>query len=149
MLTTVALFMATNIGILLMLSISMSVLGFEPYMQSQGVDLNLTSLLIMAAIFGMGGSLISLLMSKWSAKRGMHVHVIEQPADRTQQWLVETVSRQAAETLPGGQTPTSVHGETSTPRPSSTTPAQSSSRPLQSSAPPSGADPSGLVEHVA
>jgi heat shock protein HtpX len=57
--------------------------------------LNMTSLLIMAAVLGMGGSFISLAMSKWMAKRAMGAQVIEQPQTATEKWLVETVRRQA------------------------------------------------------
>ncbi|MCP5155186.1 MAG: protease HtpX [Ectothiorhodospiraceae bacterium] len=89
------LFFGTNIAILLVLSVSMSLLGFEPYMASQGVDLNLQALLVMAAVFGMGGSLISLLVSKWMAKRATGARVIERPSNADEAWLVETVRRQA------------------------------------------------------
>lgn len=92
---TIALFLGTNIAVLIMLSISMSILGFEPYMQSQGVNLNLQGLLIMAAVFGMGGSVISLFLSKWSAKRAMRVAIIEQPSNQSEQWLLETVRKQS------------------------------------------------------
>ena len=89
----VFLFLSTNIAILFVLSISMRVLGVEPYLNEYG--LNLTSLLVFAAVFGMGGAFISLAMSKWTAKRFTGAVVIEQPANRTQAWLLETVRRQA------------------------------------------------------
>lgn len=89
----VLLFVATNIGILIVLSIAMQVLGLEPYLNAQG--LNYQSLLIFAAAFGMGGAFISLLISKWTAKRFTGVQVIERPANEEQQWLVDTVRRQA------------------------------------------------------
>ena len=92
---TTALFLGTNIAILAMLTITMRVLGLEPYLASQGVDLNLTGLLVFAGVFGMAGSLISLLLSKWTAKRMMGLHVIEQPGNATERWLVDTVRRQA------------------------------------------------------
>ena len=63
----VFLFLATNMAIVLVLSITMRLLGVEPYLNAQG--LNLSSLLIFAAVMGMGGSFISLAISKWSAKR--------------------------------------------------------------------------------
>jgi len=78
-----------------MLTITMKVLGIEPYMASQGVDLNLQSLLIFSAVFGMAGSFISLMLSKWMAKRMKGLRVIEQPSGRTEQWLVDTVRKQA------------------------------------------------------
>ncbi len=87
------LFITTNIAILLVLSVAIKVLGLEPYLQQGG--LNYQSLLIFSAIFGMGGSFISLLMSKMMAKRMMGAQVIEQPADATETWLVDTVRRQA------------------------------------------------------
>ena len=67
----------------------MAVLGASnPPSQSAG-------LLVMAAVFGFGGSFISLLISKWIAKRSTGAHVIEQPRNETEQWLVDTVRRQA------------------------------------------------------
>ena len=75
----VLLFLATNLGILVVLSISMRVLGLEPYLNAQG--LNYQSLLIFAAAFGMGGAFISLLISKWTAKRDTGVEFIDQPAN--------------------------------------------------------------------
>ena len=92
---TVVLFLGTNIAILAMLTFAMKVLGIEPYMASQGVNLDLQSLLIFAAVFGMAGSFISLLTSKWMAKRTMGLHVIEQPGGRSERWLLDTVRRQA------------------------------------------------------
>jgi heat shock protein HtpX len=89
----ISLFITTNIAILLVLSIAIKVLGLEPYLDQGG--LNYQSLLIFSAILGMGGSFISLLMSKMSAKRMMGAQVIEQPANATETWLVDTVRRQA------------------------------------------------------
>jgi len=91
----VLLFVATNIAILLVLSVSMRILGIEPYLNQQG--LNLTSLLIFAAAFGMGGAFISLALSKWTAKRFTGAQVITEPANQTQRWLLEIVQRQARE----------------------------------------------------
>lgn len=87
----IVLFLATNLAIMLVLSISMSLLGVEPYLNAQG--LNLTSLLIFAGIMGFGGSFISLAISKWMAKKSMGVRVIETPADPNERWLVQTVRR--------------------------------------------------------
>ncbi|MDX1250835.1 MAG: protease HtpX [Gammaproteobacteria bacterium] len=89
------LFLATNIAVLVVLSISMRVLGIEGILDQQGVDLNMNSLLIYAAIIGMSGSFISLAMSKWSAKNMTGARVIERPANATEAWLVEVVRRQA------------------------------------------------------
>lgn len=85
----IALFLATNLAIVLVLSVTMRLLGVEPYLNEQG--LNLTSLLIFAAVMGFGGSFISLAISKWSVKKSMGVRVIEAPANATEIWLVETV----------------------------------------------------------
>ncbi|SMG66508.1 protease htpX [methanotrophic bacterial endosymbiont of Bathymodiolus sp.] len=89
------LFLATNVAIMAVISIVFSLLGLSGTLDANGVDLNLNALLIMSAIIGMSGSFISLAISKWSAKRGMGVHVIEQPQNDTEKWLVELVKRQA------------------------------------------------------
>ncbi len=89
------LFLLTNIAVLAVLSVSMRLLGIEGILDQQGVDLNMTSLLIYAAIIGMSGSFISLAISKWSAKNMTGARVIERPANATEAWLVDTVKRQA------------------------------------------------------
>ncbi|MFI3157645.1 MAG: protease HtpX [Methylococcaceae bacterium] len=89
------LFIATNAAILVVVSIIFNVLGLGSALDAQGVDLNLNGLLVMSAIIGMTGSVISLAMSKWSAKRAMGVHVIDQPQNQTERWLIDIVSRQA------------------------------------------------------
>lgn len=89
------LFLATNVAIMVVISIVFSVLGISGTLAANGVDLNLNALLIMSAVIGMSGSLISLAISKWSAKRGMGVHVIEHPQNETERWLVGIVQRQA------------------------------------------------------
>ena len=81
------LFLATNMAVLALVSIVMSILGVNP--QQFG------GLLIMAALFGFGGSIISLMVSKWMAKRATGAHVIETPRNESEQWLVSTVRRQA------------------------------------------------------
>lgn len=91
----VLLFLVTNIAVIVVLSIVLNLLGFEGYLDSQGVNLNLESLLIFSAVFGMGGAFISLLISKWSAKRLTGAHVIERPANELESWLVQTIQRQA------------------------------------------------------
>lgn len=85
----VVLFLATNLAIVLVLSVTMRLLGVEPYLQAQG--LNLSSLLVFAAVMGFGGSFISLALSKWTAKKAMGVHVIDAPANPAEAWLVQTV----------------------------------------------------------
>ena len=91
----IALFLATNAAILVLISIVFQLFGFEGILAENGVDLNLQALLIMSAVIGFGGSFISLAMSKFLAKRSMGVKIIEQPANSTEQWLVNTVQRQA------------------------------------------------------
>lgn len=83
----IVLFLATNMAILVLLGIVMSLLG---------VDSGSTSgLLVMAAVFGMGGSFISLAMSKWIAKKSTGAQVIVNPTNPTEKWLLSTVHRMA------------------------------------------------------
>ena len=89
------LFFGTNMAILLVLSVTMRLLGVEPYLTANG--LNLTSLLIFAAVMGFGGSFISLVISKWSVKKSMGVHVIEAPSNSTEFWLLETIRKYSTE----------------------------------------------------
>jgi len=91
----VFLFLATNLAIIVVLSITLRLLGFERILDEQGVGLDLNSLLVFAAVFGFGGALISLAISKWTAKRLTGAQVIEQPRNATEIWLIETVRRQA------------------------------------------------------
>ncbi len=94
--TRILLFLGTNLAIVMVLSVTMRLLGVEPYLNANG--LNLTSLLIFAAVMGFGGAFISLAISKWSAKKSMGVHVIETPSNSTEYWLVETVRKYATAT---------------------------------------------------
>jgi heat shock protein HtpX len=87
------LFLITNLAIMLMLSITMSVLGIGNYFTDAGI--NYESLLIFAAFMGMGGSIISLAISKWSAKRMVGAEVIKEPTNQLQKWLLETVRKQS------------------------------------------------------
>ncbi|HHW76068.1 MAG TPA: protease HtpX [Xanthomonadaceae bacterium] len=89
----ILLFVATNLGVVLLLGIVARLLGVDRFLYQSGI--NFPSLLIFAALFGMGGSFISLLMSKWIAKMSVGAQVIEQPRTQTERWLVETVRRQA------------------------------------------------------
>lgn len=91
------LFLATNLAIIVVLSIVLRLLGVERILDESGTNLNLNALLIFAAVFGFGGSFISLAMSKWMAKKAMRVYVIDKPRNSTEQWLLETVKRQARE----------------------------------------------------
>lgn len=89
----IVLFLATNLAIVLVLSVSMRLLGAEPYLNANGLNLN--ALLIFAAVMGFGGAFISLAISKWMAKKSMGVRVIEAPATHQEAWLVSTVARYA------------------------------------------------------
>ncbi len=86
-------FLTTNIAILVVLSITINVLGLDIYLEQGGM--NYQGLLIFAAIFGMGGSFISLLMSKMTAKRFSGARVIDQPGNEVERWYLDTVRRQA------------------------------------------------------
>jgi len=89
------LFLATNAAVLVLISVVFQVLGIEGILAENGVDLNLQALLVMSAVIGFGGSFISLALSKFMAKRSMGVQIIEKPGNSTEQWLVDTVRRQA------------------------------------------------------
>jgi heat shock protein HtpX len=89
------LFLMTNIAILVLLSITLSLLGVEGILAENGSDLDLNALLIFSAVFGFGGAFISLAISKWMAKRMTGAVVIESPANNMEKWLVETVEKQA------------------------------------------------------
>ena len=91
----IILFLITNFSIVLVLSVSARVLGLDHWLAQQGLAGQLNGLLLMSLAFGFGGAFISLAISKWMAKRSMGVKVIEQPANRSEQWLLETVRRQA------------------------------------------------------
>ncbi|MCX7085079.1 MAG: protease HtpX [Methylococcales bacterium] len=91
----ILLFLATNVAIMVVVSIIFNVLGLNSTLDAQGVDLNLNALLVMSAVIGMTGSVISLAMSKWSAKQAMGVVVISQPQNQTEQWLINVVAKQA------------------------------------------------------
>jgi heat shock protein HtpX len=86
-------FLVTNLAIVLVLSITMRILGVEPYLNANGLDLG--NLLAFAAIMGFGGAFISLAMSKWTAKRMSGAVVIQEPQTLTEIWLMKTVRVQA------------------------------------------------------
>jgi heat shock protein HtpX len=87
------LFIVTNLAILVVLSIVARVLGVDQYLYARGGSLN--GLLVVAAVFGFGGSLISLAISKWMAKNAMGVQVITQPRNATESWLINAVAAHA------------------------------------------------------
>jgi heat shock protein HtpX len=91
----ILLFLATNLAVVLVLNLTLRLLGVDDMLYRSGSGLNLTALLIFAAVAGFTGSLISLAVSKWTAKRMMGVQVIEQPRSADERWLVETVRQQA------------------------------------------------------
>ena len=91
----IMLFLATNIAVLALLAVTMQVLGIQGILDQQGVNLDLGSLLVFSAVLGFGGSLISLAISKWSAKKMTGARVIEQPTNDVESWLVNTVKRHA------------------------------------------------------
>ncbi len=91
----ILLFLATNLAIIVVLSITLRLLGVERILDESGAGLNFNNLLVFAAVFGMGGAFISLAMSKWTAKRMTGARVIDDPRTPTEIWLVETVRRQA------------------------------------------------------
>jgi len=83
----ITLFLATNLAVLVLLGLILNLLGVDP--ASSG------GLLVFASLFGFGGALISLMMSKWSAKRFSGAQVITQPRNDAERWLLTTVQRQA------------------------------------------------------
>ncbi|SEA82541.1 protease HtpX [Marinobacterium iners] len=86
----IALFLATNLAVILVASVTLNLLGVEHYLS--GTGLNLTSLLIFCAVFGFAGSIISLLLSKMMAKMSTRTQLIEQPRTEQERWLLDTVA---------------------------------------------------------
>ncbi|MFD2190463.1 protease HtpX [Pistricoccus aurantiacus] len=91
----IILFLATNLAVVLVASVTLRLLGVESYLQANG--LNMTSLLIFCFVVGMAGSLVSLFISKWAAKRSTGTQVIDQPRNETEKWLLDTVAELARE----------------------------------------------------
>lgn len=91
----ILLFVATNVAILVVLSVVLRLLGVDDLLDAQGTELDLTALLIFSAVVGFTGSLISLAMSKWIAKRSTGAYVIATPRTAAESWLKSTVERQA------------------------------------------------------
>jgi heat shock protein HtpX len=89
----IVLFLITNMAIMLVLSIVLNLLGVGSVINSQGLDMG--SLIVVSAVFGFGGSLLSLAMSKWTAKRMTGAVVIESPTNEQEKWLVDVVRRQS------------------------------------------------------
>ena len=91
----IALFLATNLAVLLVLSIVLRLLGVDSVLDESGAGINYEALLVLSLVIGFGGSFISLAMSKWMAKRSTGARVITQPSNAAESWLVATVERQA------------------------------------------------------
>lgn len=89
------LFIMTNIAIMVVLSITLRLLGVDSILAENGSDLNIQALVILSGVIGFGGSFISLLLSKWMAKRMTGAVVIINPTTNMEKWLVNTVERQA------------------------------------------------------
>lgn len=95
MIKRIALFLATNLAVILVLSVVLRLLGVDSILDERGVGINFQALLILSLVIGFGGSFISLAISKWMAKRSTGARVITQPSNATESWLVNTVERQA------------------------------------------------------
>jgi heat shock protein HtpX len=88
------LFVVTNLAVVFVINITLRLLGVDRWLNETG-GINFSALLVLSAVIGFAGSLVSLAMSKWSAKRMVGARVIENPIDPTERWLVDTVRRQA------------------------------------------------------
>jgi len=93
----ILLFLATNLAVMVLVSVIFNLLGFQSTLANNGVDLNLTALLVFCGLFGMTGSFISLLLSKFMAKRGTGTQIIESPRNQDEAWLLKTVESLATE----------------------------------------------------
>jgi heat shock protein HtpX len=93
----VLLFLGTNLAIIVVASITLSLLGVGSFLDETGTNLNLQALLIFCFVFGMLGSGISLLLSKKIAKWSMNLTIIDEPRNEREQWLVRTIEEQARE----------------------------------------------------
>jgi len=91
----VALFLATNLAVILVLSVVLRLLGVDSILDERNVGINYQALLILSLVIGFGGSFISLAISKWMAKRSTGARVITQPSNAAESWLLNTVERQA------------------------------------------------------
>lgn len=97
----IGLFLLTNLAVVLIAGLVLSLLGVGSTHSAGG--LNYTNLLVLCFVYGMIGSLVSLFLSKWMAKRSTGTQVIEQPQNQAEQWLLQTVqqlSQQAGIKMP-------------------------------------------------
>ncbi len=88
------LFILTNLAVMFVINITLRLLGVDRMLDASG-NINFSNLMVISLVIGFAGSIISLFMSKWSAKRMVGAQVIENPVDPTERWLVDTVKRQA------------------------------------------------------
>ena len=95
MLKRIALFLATNLAVIFVLSIVLRLLGVDRILDESGTGINFEALLVLSLVIGFGGSFISLAMSKWMAKRSTGAQVITQPRNEVESWLLNVVERQA------------------------------------------------------
>ena len=86
----IILFLATNLAVVLVASITLSLLGVGSF-HAQGGQLDMANLMVFCLVFGMAGSLVSLFLSKWMAKKSMNVQIIDRPHNAGEQWLLSTV----------------------------------------------------------
>jgi heat shock protein HtpX len=91
----IALFLATNLAVILVLSVVLRLLGVDRILDESGAGINYEALLVLSLVIGFGGSFISLAMSKWMAKRSTGAQVITQPRNEVEAWLLSVVERQA------------------------------------------------------
>ena len=91
----IALFLATNLAVILVLSVVLRLLGVDQILDERGVGINYEALLVLSLVIGFGGSFISLAMSKWMAKRSTGAQVITRPSNAAESWLLSTVEMQA------------------------------------------------------
>lgn len=91
----ILIFTAANFGILLVMGIVFQIIGLDIFLIQTGAGFNTIGVMAFAACFGFGGAFVSLALSKFMAKRGMRVQIIESPSNQTERWLVETVHNQA------------------------------------------------------
>ena len=87
----IALFLLTNLAVIVVASITLSLLGVNSYLAQSGTGLDLGNLLIFSAVFGFAGSFISLLISKPMAKWSTRAQIIKQPSNSGEKWLLDTV----------------------------------------------------------
>ena len=89
------LFVLTNLAVVFVINITLRLFGVDRWLNASG-GMNFNALLVISAVIGFAGSLVSLAISKWSAKRMVGARAIENPVDPTERWLVDTVRRHAS-----------------------------------------------------